>query len=776
MAFLDNTGLEHLIGKIATKLAGKSDTGHSHNDLYYTESEINTKLSGKSDTSHTHSAYVNQNAFSNVIVGSTTVAADSATDSLTLAGSNVTITPDATNDKITIGITKTNVTDALGYTPPTTNTTYNNATTSAAGLMSTTDKSKLDGIASGAEVNQNAFAKVVVGTTTIEADAKSDTLTLTAGSNVTLSPSASGDSITIAATDTTYSDATTSAAGLMTAAMVTKLNGIATGANKYSHPTTSGNKHIPSGGSSGQILRWSADGTAAWGADNNTTYTAGAGIDVSSSNVISNSGVRSISTGTSNGTISVNTNGTSANVSVKGLGSAAYTASTAYDAAGTGAAQAASALASAKSYADGIKNDLLNGAGTAYDTLKELGDLIDDNKDAISALETVASSKANASDLTTHTGNSTIHVTSTNKTNWTAAYTHSTSTHAPTNAEKNQNAFSNVKVGSTTIEADTTTDTLTLVAGSNITLTPDATNDQVTIAATNTTYSAATQSAQGLMSAADKKKLDGIAEGANNYTYTLPTASSTLGGVKTTSSVTSTSGLTACPIISGVVYYKDTNTKYTHPASGVTAGTYKSVTVDANGHVTAGTNPTTLSGYGITDAAAKSHSHDAATTSAAGFMTADMVTKLNGIATGANAYTHPNSGVTAGTYKSVTVNAAGHVTGGSNPTTLSGYGITDAASKTHGHDAATTSAAGFMTAAMVTKLNGIADNANKYSHPTTAGNKHIPSGGASGNVLKWSSSGTATWGSLSASDIGITAITTAKISELIEEYRPGELQ
>lgn len=38
----------------------------------------------------------------------------------------------------------------------------------------------------------------------------------------------------------------------------------------YTHPTTSGNKHIPSGGSSGQILRWSADGTAVWGADNNT--------------------------------------------------------------------------------------------------------------------------------------------------------------------------------------------------------------------------------------------------------------------------------------------------------------------------------------------------------------------------------------------------------------------------------------------------------------------------------------------------------------------------
>ena len=45
--------------------------------------------------------------------------------------------------------------------------------------------------------------------------------------------------------------------------------------------------------------------------------------------------------------------------------------------------------------------------------------------------------------------------------------------------------------------------------------------------------------------------------------YTLPTAtSSVLGGVKTTSSVNSSSGYTACPIISGVPYYKDTDTTY----------------------------------------------------------------------------------------------------------------------------------------------------------------------------------------------------------------------
>lgn len=51
-----------------------------------------------------------------------------------------------------------------------------------------------------------------------------------------------------------------------TTALKTKLDGIATNANNYSHPTTSGNKHIPSGGSSGQILTWASDGTAAWGA------------------------------------------------------------------------------------------------------------------------------------------------------------------------------------------------------------------------------------------------------------------------------------------------------------------------------------------------------------------------------------------------------------------------------------------------------------------------------------------------------------------------------
>ena len=73
------------------------------------------------------------------------------------------------------------------------------ATTSASGLMSSADKTKLNGIAANAQVNQNAFSNVKVGTTTVAADSTTDTLELVAGSNITLTPDASGDKVTIAA-------------------------------------------------------------------------------------------------------------------------------------------------------------------------------------------------------------------------------------------------------------------------------------------------------------------------------------------------------------------------------------------------------------------------------------------------------------------------------------------------------------------------------------------------------------------------------------------------
>lgn len=146
------------------------------------------------------------------------------------------------------------------------------------------------------------------------------------------------------------------------------------------------------------------------------------------------------------------------------------------------------AYASSNAYTDQKIADLINGAPTTLDTLKEVADAMAENESVVEALEASIGSKASQAEVDTHVENNNIHITPTERTNWNAAKTHADSAHAPSNAEANQNAFSNVKVGNTTIVADTTTDTLTIAAGDNVTITLDATNNKVTIAAKDTVY------------------------------------------------------------------------------------------------------------------------------------------------------------------------------------------------------------------------------------------------------------------------------------------------
>lgn len=145
--YLGETGLVYLWGKIKTwvgnytkitSTTGKDTitAGNNSIDVYdwaqastkpsYTQDEITegttnkpftatekTKLSGIAS-----GAEVNQNAFSNIKVGSTTVAADGKTDTVEFVGSGITITPDATNDKITF-------TASEGVSPYTSNPAMN---------------------------------------------------------------------------------------------------------------------------------------------------------------------------------------------------------------------------------------------------------------------------------------------------------------------------------------------------------------------------------------------------------------------------------------------------------------------------------------------------------------------------------------------------------------------------------------------------------------------------------------------------------------------------
>lgn len=98
---------------------------------------------------------------------------------------------------IEAGADKTDATNvkAAGAFMTATNTADDIADGTKKVVMTAAERTKLTGIATRAEVNQNAFAKVKVGTTTITAAAKQDTLEIEAGEGVTIT--ASGKKVTI---------------------------------------------------------------------------------------------------------------------------------------------------------------------------------------------------------------------------------------------------------------------------------------------------------------------------------------------------------------------------------------------------------------------------------------------------------------------------------------------------------------------------------------------------------------------------------------------------
>lgn len=909
---------------------GVTVTASEINALDGVTENIQTQLDSKAISGHIHSSYVNQNAFSNVKVGETTIVADTTTDTLTMvAGNNVTITPDATNDKITISakdtvythpnsgvtagtfksvtvnaaghvtggsnpttlsgygitdaasstelaehiddsvahltsaertkwnsgyshstsshaptnaekniiigiqkngtdiavdsstrkvnivvptkasdvgadpsgtatsavsshntsasahedirteiedhienvsnphsvtksqiglgnvenkssatirseLTKSNVTTALGYTPPTTNTTYGVATQSDSGLMSATDKAKLDNIASGA--NKTIVDSAMSSTSTNPVQNKVVNSAISSSASSTLSSAKSY-------TDTKISDLINSAPttldtlGEIATAMEENADvvealeaSIGNKANASDLTSHTGNKSNPHGVTLSQLgvtatatelnyvdgvtsaIQTQLNGKAAsshnHAASNITSGTLSSdrlptvpaskgGTGQTTLTNSANALINSLGEGDSNPTddsclIAQGVGDYSDKYYrkpisyiwnyIKGKADSVYAAKSH----GTHVTYSTSAPAVAGTASAGSASNVARG-----DHVHPAQTTISGNAGSASKVNNSLTVKLNGgstegTNLFTFNGSAAKSVNITPSAIGAAASSHSHSSYV------NQNAFSNVVVGSTTISADSATDTVTLVAGSNVTITPDATNDKITIASkdtvythptssgnkhipaggssgqilrwsadgtaawgadNNTTYSAATQSAQGLMSAADKTKLDGIAAGAN--AYSLPTASSsTLGGVKTTSTVTSTSGLTACPIISGVPYYKDTNTTYTLGSFGVTATAAELNILDGVTATAAELNfvdgvtsniQTQLNGK-----ASSSHTHNYAGSSSAG----GAATSANKLNTNAGSTTQPvyfSNGVpTATTYslaKSVPSNA-----------------------------------------------------------------------------------------------------------------------
>lgn len=129
------------------------------------------------------------------------------------------------------------------------------ATTSVNGLMSSTDKTKLNGVASGAEVNQNAFSSVkVTGQPDVISTDKQDALSVAGGTGITVTTNAVSRTMTITATGVStpgahgsshigggsdpIPDATANGhSGLLSASDKAKLDGVEAGANNYVLPS-----------------------------------------------------------------------------------------------------------------------------------------------------------------------------------------------------------------------------------------------------------------------------------------------------------------------------------------------------------------------------------------------------------------------------------------------------------------------------------------------------------------------------------------------------------
>lgn len=341
--------------------------------------------------------------------------------------------------------------------------------------------------------------------------------------------------------------------------------------------------------------------------------------------------------------------------------------------------KADSTLASAKEYANDVKNDLLNGAGGAYDTLKELGDLIDVNVNAIDALEQVAASKASSADLTDHTTNkSNPHGVTLSQLGVNASTDELNKLDGVTATTTEINYLSGVtskiqtqlnsKVKQTDFDTHTSDTTIHITAAertkwnnkstfsgdyNDLTNAPDIKEDgsgNLVIADPNGNiifrsdgngFETTTLSAQSLVVDGvnisetieqHEAKLNTIAEGANKYVHPTP-------------SITRGTGTSS-------------------PKHGGQFNAIGSIAVNDSGHITSYTRTTyTLPTY------------DAATPSAAGLMSVADKIKLDGVEEGANKYVHPvitrsNSqytgklsyGKSFSAIQSVVVDDSGHVT------------------------------------------------------------------------------------------------------------------
>ncbi|MFL2658661.1 MAG: beta strand repeat-containing protein [Akkermansiaceae bacterium] len=246
-----------------------------------------------------------------------------------------------------------------------------------------------------------AFKTIAIsGQSSVVADSATDTLTLVAGSNMTITTNASGDTITFASSG--------------------------------------------GGGTQNVFTTFAVSGQSSVVADSTTdtlTLVAGSGITLS----------------TDNSADSITIAATASAITVQDEGSALSTSATTLNFVGAGVTATGTGA---------TKTITIPGTGTVSEAFKTIAVSGQSNVVADGATDTLTLAAGSGMTITTNASNDTI-------------------TFASSGGSGSQNVFSNIAVsGQGTVQADATTDTLTVVAGTGISLTTDTSADSLTI--TNT--------------------------------------------------------------------------------------------------------------------------------------------------------------------------------------------------------------------------------------------------------------------------------------------------
>ena len=246
-----------------------------------------------------------------------------------------------------------------------------------------------------------AFKTIAVsGQSNVVADSATDTLTLVAGSNMTITTNASGDTVTFASSG--------------------------------------------GGGTQNVFNTFAVSGQSSVVADSTTdtlTFAAGSGINIT----------------TNAGTDTITIAATASAITVEDEGSALSTAATTLDFVGAGVTATGTGA---------TKTITIPGTGTVSEAFKNIAVSGQSNVVADGATDTLTLVAGSNMTITTTPGTDSI-------------------TFASSGGGGSQNVFSNIAVsGQGTVQADATTDTLTVVAGTGISLTTDTSADSLTI--TNT--------------------------------------------------------------------------------------------------------------------------------------------------------------------------------------------------------------------------------------------------------------------------------------------------